>query len=96
MIAAVEAGESCRAVVARFDVAVSSVVKWSQRYRATGSVAPASGSGVSPATVSRVLRRLGLNKLNALEPAEPTRRGTVRNSVLEAIVMERSGSSHGY
>jgi hypothetical protein len=27
--------------------------------------------GVSPATVSRVLRRLGLNKLNALEPAEP-------------------------
>ncbi len=29
---------------------------------------------VSPATVSRVLRRLGLNKLNALEPAEPVRR----------------------
>ena len=25
--------------------------------------------GVSPATVSRVLRRLGLNKLSALEPA---------------------------
>jgi transposase InsO family protein len=30
--------------------------------------------GVSPATVSRVRRRLGLNKLNALEPAEPIRR----------------------
>jgi transposase InsO family protein len=30
--------------------------------------------GVSPATVSRVLRRLGLNKLSALEPAEPIRR----------------------
>ena len=30
--------------------------------------------GVSPATVSRVLRRLGLNKLNALEPADPVRR----------------------
>jgi len=30
--------------------------------------------GVSSATVSRVLRRLGLNKLNALEPAEPVRR----------------------
>ena len=29
---------------------------------------------VSPATVSRVLRRLGLNKLSALEPAEPVRR----------------------
>ncbi|MGH8429092.1 MAG: IS481 family transposase [Solimonas sp.] len=30
--------------------------------------------GVSPATVSRVLKRLGLNKLSALEPAEPPRR----------------------
>ena len=30
--------------------------------------------GVSPATVSRVLRRLRLNKLSALEPAEPPRR----------------------
>ena len=30
--------------------------------------------GVSPATVSRVLHRLGLNKLSALEPAEPVRR----------------------
>ena len=28
-------------------------------------------ASVSPAIVSRVLRRLGLNKLNALEPAEP-------------------------
>src|SRR5207253_2337414 len=30
--------------------------------------------GISPATVSRILRRLGLNKLSALEPAEPVRR----------------------
>ncbi len=30
--------------------------------------------GVSPATVSRTLKRLGLNKLSALEPAEPIRR----------------------
>src|SRR5512144_3106480 len=29
---------------------------------------------ISPATVSRVLRRLGLNRLPALEPAEPVRR----------------------
>jgi len=29
---------------------------------------------ISPATVSRVLRRLGLNKLSALEPAAPVRR----------------------
>jgi transposase InsO family protein len=30
--------------------------------------------GVSPATVSRILKRLGLNRLAALEPAEPVRR----------------------
>jgi transposase InsO family protein len=30
--------------------------------------------GISPATVSRILRRLGINKLSALEPAEPVRR----------------------
>jgi transposase InsO family protein len=30
--------------------------------------------GISPATVSRILRRLGLNCLKALEPAEPVRR----------------------
>jgi len=30
--------------------------------------------GVSPATVSRVLKKLGLNKLKALDPAEPVRR----------------------
>jgi hypothetical protein len=31
-------------------------------------------TGVSNATVSRVLRRLGLNRLKALEPAEPIKR----------------------
>ena len=30
--------------------------------------------GISPATVSRILRRLGLNRIAALEPAEPIRR----------------------
>jgi transposase InsO family protein len=30
--------------------------------------------GVSPATVSRILKRLGLNRITALEPAEPIRR----------------------
>jgi transposase InsO family protein len=29
---------------------------------------------IAPATVSRILRRLGLNRLSALEPAEPVRR----------------------
>jgi transposase-like protein len=34
----------------------------------------AAGTGVSKATVSRILGRLGLNRLKALEPAEPVRR----------------------
>lgn len=45
VVGAFEAGASCRAVSARFGVAVSSVVKWSQRYRRTGSVAPGKVGG---------------------------------------------------
>jgi transposase len=45
VVGAVLAGESCRTVAARFGVAVSSVVKWSQRHRATGSVAPGKMGG---------------------------------------------------
>lgn len=45
VVAAVCGGESCRSVALRFGVAVSSVVKWSQRYRATGSVAPGKMGG---------------------------------------------------
>jgi transposase len=45
VVAAVLGGESCRSVASRFGVAVSSVVKWSQRYRATGSVAPGKMGG---------------------------------------------------
>ena len=44
-----------------------------RRQRMTGKEIAAE-VGVSAATVSRVLKRLGLNKLSALEPAEPPRR----------------------
>jgi transposase InsO family protein len=44
-----------------------------RRQRCTGKQIAAQ-VGVSPATVSRILRRLGLNKLSALEPAQPIRR----------------------
>jgi transposase len=40
VVAAVLGGASCRSAASRFGVSVSSVVKWSQRYRRTGSVAP--------------------------------------------------------
>jgi len=45
VVEAVLAGESCRSVAERFDVSVSSVVKWSQRQRRTGSAAPAKMGG---------------------------------------------------
>ena len=45
VVGAVQAGASCRSVAARFGVAVSTVVKWSQRYRRSGSVAPGKVGG---------------------------------------------------
>jgi transposase len=39
VVARVMAGESCRQVAKLFKVSVASVVKWSQRFRATGSAA---------------------------------------------------------
>jgi len=44
-----------------------------RRQRYTGEQI-ASQLAISPATVSRILRRLGLDRLSALEPAEPVRR----------------------
>jgi transposase InsO family protein len=54
-------------------VATCAAVEALRRQRRTGKHIAAE-VGVSPATVSRILKRLGLNKLSALEPAEPIRR----------------------
>ena len=45
VVAAMRSGESCRSVAARFGVAPSSVVKWTQRAQRTGSVSPARMGG---------------------------------------------------
>ncbi len=42
------AGETVRSVAATLRVGVSSVVKWSQRFRATGSAAPRKMGGYRP------------------------------------------------
>jgi len=39
VVVALDAGDSCRVVASRFGLSVSSVVRWGQRYRETGSVA---------------------------------------------------------
>ena len=48
VVAAVASGESCRAVAATFKVSVASVVKWSQRFRATGSAAARPMEAIAP------------------------------------------------
>jgi transposase InsO family protein len=53
--------------------ATCATVEALRRQRYTGKQIAAE-TGVSPATVSRILRRLGLSRLSALEPAEPVRR----------------------
>ena len=45
VVAAVDAGQSCRSVAGAFDLSVSSVVKWTQRVRRTGSAAPGKMGG---------------------------------------------------
>lgn len=52
VVAAVIAGESCRAVATAFRVSVASVVKWSQRFRATGSAAARRMGGNRPPTLA--------------------------------------------
>jgi transposase len=62
VVAAVSAGDSCRAVAATFKVSVASVVKWSQRFRATGSAAARPMGGSRPYALAEerdwLLRRL--------------------------------------
>ncbi len=48
VVAAVRSGMSCRQVAETFGVSVSSVVKWSQRERATGSVSAKKMGGHRP------------------------------------------------
>jgi transposase-like protein len=78
VVSAVLSGENCRAVALQFGVAVSSVVKWSQRYRATGSVRPDKGcpAGTVVATTS----------FNRLAAARPHSAGHVEASDPDIIV----------
>jgi transposase len=63
VVASVAGGKSCRAVAALFDVSVASVVKWSQRARATGSAAAKPMGGKRPYVLAGerdwLLTRLG-------------------------------------
>src|SRR5215472_17746419 len=48
VIGAIQGGASCHQAAAQFRVAVSTAVLWAQRFRATGSAAPAQIGGYRP------------------------------------------------
>ena len=52
VVAAVVAGESCRKVAANYKVSVASVVRWSQRFRASGSAAAKRMGGNRPRSLA--------------------------------------------
>jgi transposase len=52
VVAAVVAGESCRKVAATYKVSVASVVRWSQRFRASGSAAAKRMGGNRPRSLA--------------------------------------------
>ena len=63
VVAAVAEGQSCRAVAGTFGVSVASAVKWSQRFRTTGTAAAKPMGGKRPFLLagqrSWILERIG-------------------------------------
>ena len=56
--AAIASGDSCRAIAEQYEIAPSTVVKWSKRVRETGSSAPAKFGGTLEPHRDFVLARL--------------------------------------
>lgn len=71
VVARVLSGETVRAVAATFGVSVSAVVKWSQRYRARGTVAPGKMGGHRPVLLAA--HRAFVHARFAAEPELPLR-----------------------
>jgi putative transposase len=71
VVGRVLAGETVRAVAGAFDVSVSAVVKWSQRYRANGHVRPGKIGGHRPVLLAA--HRAFVHARFAAEPELPLR-----------------------
>jgi transposase len=76
VVSSLASGRTCRATAALFGVSVASVVKWSQRWRASGSAAakPMGGSRplrlkTDPRTIETSRRNIG-DLLGHFTPAE--------------------------
>jgi|GEM_PF-6189512 len=75
---AIEAGESCRSVAARFNIAVSSAVKWLQRYRDDGFCHPQQNGRPPQACSIAVLKK----RCSPLSRAAPTLPDSASDGVL--------------
>ena len=61
--AVIKGGLSCNRAAAQFGLAISTVIKWVQRYRATGSVAPAKFGGYRKKLISGAHRTWFLERV---------------------------------
>lgn len=101
VVAAVRSGMTCRQVAEIYGIAVSSVVKWSQRERATGSVAAKPMGGHRPVILTGERNWL-LGRINAPDSdvtlrglqAELSQRGVVVSYGTLWNFMHREGLSH--
>ena len=100
VVAAAEAGQSCRTVADRFGVSTSSVVKWRQRARATGSAAAKPMGGKRPVLLAGqrafILERIALKprvSVRALQ-AELAEHGTIASYGAVWTFLHRQDLSH--
>jgi transposase len=100
VVAAAQAGQSCRAVAKTFGVSVSSVVKWRQRARTTGSAAARPMGSKRPVLLAGqrafILDRIALEphiSIRALQ-AELAERGTIASYGAVWTFLHRQDLSH--
>lgn len=100
IVAAVEAGISCRAAAARFDISESAAIKLMRRYRATGSIAPGQMGGHKPLKLAAwrdwLMQRLGEKPdITTRELAdELAERGMTVSHVSVWNLLQREDQSH--
>jgi transposase len=100
VVAAAQAGQSCRAVANTFGVSVSSVVKWRQRAQVTGSPAAKPMGGKRPVLLAG--RRAWIVQRVKIKPhlsirglmAELAEEGTIASYGAVWTFLHRQGLSH--
>src|SRR5271170_2485150 len=95
VVAAVASGRPCRATAALFGVSVASVVKWSQRWRASGSAAAQPMGGRRPLRL-RCERAWLLARIRREAGPDPgLRRGRLLRAVMAELAERGTPASYG-